>query len=82
MRGLTQNIDPSMDELGERMRPGALSERGFLGPNETLASVLIRDSQTVDRLGLSHKELAGFLKRVLRNALDRREELLRADYAQ
>jgi hypothetical protein len=39
------------------MRPGALSEKGFLGADERLAAVLSRDAKTVSELGTTCKEL-------------------------
>ena len=48
------------------MRPGAKSDvgsnKGFLGPNEGLLEVLAADNQyVVEKLGLSHQELAKHL---------------------
>ncbi len=38
----------SIPELEKRMRPGAYSGGGFLGPTESLEAVLIRDRQTLE----------------------------------
>ena len=37
----------SMRQLEARMRPGVLSQGGFLGKDESLAEVLAADSQTL-----------------------------------
>jgi len=73
---------PSIGELEERMRPGALSGQGFLGPNESLEAVVIGDSQTLDQLGLSHEDIARALADVLQKAVDQRKKLLHSDHTQ
>jgi hypothetical protein len=40
------------------MRPGVLSQGGFLGANERLADVLAVDSETLAELGVSYADLA------------------------
>lgn len=40
------------------MRPGKLSEGGFLGKDEKLVDVLRADNETVMRLGLTHEKIA------------------------
>ncbi len=55
----------SLEELEERMRPGEMSDSGFLGKNERLLDVLREDQATVDRLGVTHKEIARVLKEVV-----------------
>ena len=47
------------------MRPGAFSQRGFLGEHERLADVLGADAGTLAELGLSREDLAGPLDRLL-----------------
>ena len=47
------------------MRPGAFSERGFLGEDERLEDVLEADARTLSELGLSAEELAAPLDRLL-----------------
>jgi hypothetical protein len=56
----------SVTELESRMRPGVLSQGGFLGENERLADVLARDSQTLAELGVTHEGLAGKLGALVR----------------
>lgn len=48
-------------ELEARMRPGALSRAGFLGPSENLQGVLDADRLALDRAGLTFEALAGAL---------------------
>jgi hypothetical protein len=45
-------------ELESRMRPGAFSRAGFLGPQESLLQVLEADRQQVARMGLTFEQLA------------------------
>jgi hypothetical protein len=49
---------PTIDELEGRMRPGAWSVKGFLGPHERLEDVLAADASTLAELGLNGSELA------------------------
>jgi len=44
--------------LEESMRPGQLSNGGFLGEHEKLDDVLKADDATVRRLGLTHEKIA------------------------
>jgi hypothetical protein len=44
---------PDIDQIETRMRPGALSLRGFLGPNESLRTVMAADSQAMQRTGVT-----------------------------
>jgi hypothetical protein len=48
----------SIEELGRRMRPGALSEQGFLGRHESLEAVLAADAQALEQLSLLGDDLA------------------------
>jgi hypothetical protein len=54
-----------IEELERRMRPGELSQVGFLGPDERLEDVLDRDRQTLAELGLTPAELAAPLDALL-----------------
>ena len=47
-----------IDRLQARMRPGALSVRGFLGPNESLNAVLAADDQAMQQAGVTFESLA------------------------
>jgi hypothetical protein len=80
IRRIQTGTDPAFLELERQMRPGALSERGFLGPTESLATVIARDSQTLERLGISHEQIADELGKVLRAVMDRRQTLVRSDH--
>jgi hypothetical protein len=52
----------SIADLEKDMRPGALSGKGFLGKDERLLDVLVEDNRyVVDKLGLTHQELARHL---------------------
>jgi hypothetical protein len=48
-------------EVEARMRPGAFSRTGFLGPNERLSDVLALDAETLRKLNLSCAEIASRL---------------------
>jgi hypothetical protein len=62
IRTLTQINGRTIAELEEDMRPGAFSEKGFLGEDEGLLDVMATDNETVvDELGLTHQELARHL---------------------
>jgi hypothetical protein len=49
---------------------------GFLGPRESLAAVIARDTRTLQELGLTHRQLADALAEVLQAALAERDRLL------
>lgn len=50
---------PNLQEIQEAMRPGRLSQTGFLGTDpRPLGDILAEDDATVRRLGLSHEALA------------------------
>ena len=74
---LAETIDP---DLEARMRPGRLSEKGFLGPDESLAAVLARDAETLERLGVTHEEVAGAIERVISAVLQQRNQLQADEY--
>ena len=65
MPGLTSSA------IEARLRPGAWSEGGFLGPEESLQAVLDEDAQTLARLGLVHETIALALQQVLSTAMER-----------
>lgn len=48
-------------ELERRMRPGAWSQSGFLGPTERLEDVLAADARTLDELGVTGEDLVDAL---------------------
>jgi hypothetical protein len=67
-------MDASFDhlavgELEMRMRPGSLSQGGFLGKNEKLQEVMNRDDKTLKELGLTHEEMAARLDALLQAAI-------------
>jgi len=51
----------SIDRLEAQMRPGVLSNAGFLGKDESLTQVLAKDNDAVLGMGLTHQKLADFL---------------------
>lgn len=69
--GLNSNTNPFVDEIEtsqtingipvsvieQRMRPNMRSNAGFLGEDEKLVDVLKKDQETVNSLGLTHKEI-------------------------
>jgi len=55
-------------EIEALMRPGRLSQLGFLGPDERLADVLARDEATMRDLGLSYTQVASVLAVLLGRA--------------
>ena len=60
---------PDLERVIERMRPGALTLRGFLGTDRRdLAEVLDADAAAAARLGVAHADLARTLQAVLRRA--------------
>jgi hypothetical protein len=61
---------PNVEELEARMRPGAFSQLGFLGPHERLGDVLTRDAETVRILGVTCEAIAERLKTLIEHALD------------
>lgn len=50
------------------MRPGALSEGGFLGLGEHLEETIARDAQTLKSLGIVHEEIARELENLINPA--------------
>jgi hypothetical protein len=56
---------PSVSEIEKRMRPGQWSSGGFLGPHESLESVIAQDAETLKRLRVSCGQIAAALNQVL-----------------
>ena len=67
----------SAAELEKRMRPGAWSRGGFLGPNESLDDVLQLDGEVLALLGVTHRRIADALELVLNAGLKASVMLLR-----
>ena len=60
--GLKEIAGLPIAKLEKSMRPGALSEKGFLGKDERLLDVLAEDNRfVVEKSGLTHQELARHL---------------------
>ena len=66
---------PSISELERRMRPGAYSEKGFLGRSESLEAVIAHDDQALKTLGISHGQIADALERILTSVDDQIAQL-------
>ncbi|NLG06465.1 MAG: hypothetical protein GX559_02070 [Candidatus Pacebacteria bacterium] len=61
---LTSLNGKPISQLENIMRPGASSGAGFLGNHESLIEVLVDDNETVLGLGLTHQQLANFLRKI------------------
>jgi hypothetical protein len=59
----------TVEALEDRMRPGQLSQGGFLGKSEKLLEVMARDDRALLELGVTHEELAARLDGLLRTAM-------------
>ena len=57
----TNDEPPTDAEVEARMRPGAFSRTGFLGPNERLQEVIAADTETLRNLNLTYAEIASKL---------------------
>ena len=55
----------SLSELETRLRPGAWSKGGFLGPAESLADLLAHDEALLAQLGVSPDRIAEALEKLL-----------------
>ena len=79
VKGLPEINGRSIAELERDMRPGAMSAKGFLGPDEGLLAVLAADNAlVVDELGLTHQELARHLRLVAAIGLKRMADARKA----
>jgi hypothetical protein len=72
----TGEPDLTVVEVERRMRPGAWSRVGFLGPEERLEDVLAADTRTLERLGLSRTDLTVPLGLLIRSTHLTRSTLL------
>ncbi len=57
-------------ELESRMRPGAWSDGGFLGPTESLESVMAQDAKALTSYGVSYEQIADTLEILLDAAIE------------
>ena len=60
----TLSVD-QIQRIEARMRPGSLSESGFLAPHESLAQVVQRDLETLRELGLTPDHIADRLESII-----------------
>ncbi|MBI5066510.1 FHA domain-containing protein [Candidatus Woesearchaeota archaeon] len=68
-----QLLTPGRDAIEfveEEMRPGRLSESGFLGPTESLRDVIEKDAETLKRRGITHKQIGDRLNSLMGQALE------------
>ncbi len=65
----------TVSELEARMRPGAWSDKGFLGPTEFLEDVIDQDAQTLASRGISHEQIADVLERVVQAAFEQESSM-------
>lgn len=76
IRRLSEIHGIRIEELERRMRPGQLSEAGFLGPEESLLDVMAMDNDWVTQNNLSHQKIAEtlhFIRALALNKLDGKE---------
>jgi hypothetical protein len=80
----TQNSESNLtiQELEKRMRPGAYSIGGFLGPDESLEAVIERDNHALDMLGVAHQQVALALEQVLQSVNEMRDRLFKENSAE
>ncbi len=69
----------SINKLENRMRPNAYSAEGFLGLTESLEEVLLQDEVTLQKLGVDYKEISAELEKIVGEALQQKNELLRTN---
>lgn len=65
IRGLTEFNQIPIATVEALMRPGAMSDAGFLGPAERLLDVLAGDNEFVVRAGFTHEQLARPLREII-----------------
>jgi hypothetical protein len=59
---------PDIGELEKRMRPGAMSRAGFLGPHESLRAVMAADEAAMQQTGVTFEALATELEALIAGA--------------
>jgi hypothetical protein len=58
----------TVEELEGRMRPGVLSQHGFLGDDESLQDLLDEDARVVEELGVTYDAIADRLEALIEAA--------------
>ena len=53
--------DTEIRRIESKLRPGASSTAGFLGPNESLRDVIRQDAEVLRQKGITHGQIADFL---------------------
>lgn len=61
-----------IEELQKRMRPGAWSQQGFLGENESLLSVIAEDRRVLEQVGIPSTQIALQIEQTLQEAKKQR----------
>jgi hypothetical protein len=67
----------SSTELEERMRPGAWSMGGFVGPNESLETVVRLDAEVLALLGVTPRRIADSLEQAIVSGIKAEGKLMR-----
>lgn len=71
---------PQLDRVQERMRPGEITLRGFLGSDERkLADIIAHDAEAVAALGLDHARIADAFTRLQAEGTDIAEREIEVD---
>lgn len=65
--------ETAIAQLEEKMRPGKSSRAGFLGPDESLREVIEGDLATLNKLGITPKQIADRLETIIGKALRLRD---------
>jgi hypothetical protein len=68
----------SIEEIEQRARPSSFSQSGFIGKEESFKDVLMKDWETVEKLNITHGELAAHLRRIISLAESSRRISMRA----
>lgn len=55
----------TLEQIEARARPGAFSQSGFIGKDESFIEVLKKDWETVESLKVTHEQLATHLKNII-----------------
>lgn len=62
---MTTKQSPTLDKAQEHMRPGHITRDGFLGSDgRKLIDILEADNAEVNRLGLTHQDIAAAMRRL------------------
>ena len=63
MGGITLKLNPEQKRIQSNMEPGSLSAEGYLGDDtRNFTEIQKEDNLTVEKLGLTHKEIANRMR--------------------